>query len=198
MSWDERFSTPDYLFGTEPAEFLPRVIGLVPESAQLLFLADGEGRNSAWAAGQGYRVAAMEQSPVALTKARALDRQRGVQVERRQADILDWDWSEQFDAIIGIFIQFSPPDERHLIHQGIRRAVRPGGLVLLHGYAPRQVDYGTGGPPCAENMYELDDLRADFAGWKVLRAIDYDAVIAEGAGHDGRSALVDFIALNPG
>lgn len=196
--WDERYAAEGYLFGTEPAAFLPREAGVLPQGARVLCLADGEGRNSVWLAGQGHRVTAMEQSPVALEKARALADARGVTVAFRQSGIEGWDWAQPFDAVVGIFIQFAPPPLRARIHQGIARAVMPGGLVLLHGYAPRQVGYGTGGPSNPENMYRLEDLRTDFAGWQVMRAEDYDTEISEGRGHSGRSALVDFIARKPG
>lgn len=196
--WDERFGAPGYLFGKDPAGFVRRQAGLLPPGARVLSLGDGEGRNSVFLAGQGFAVTAMDASPVALEKARALAAERGVQVETCLSDIADWDWSRPFDAVLGVFIQFAPPPRRAQIHAGIRQAVRPGGLVLLHGYAPRQVGYGTGGPPSAANMYELADLGADFPGWEVLVAADRDEEIQEGRAHCGLSALVDFIARKPG
>lgn len=195
--WDQRFAGKDYLFGTEPAAFLTREAGVLPAASRLLCLADGEGRNSVWLAGLGHHVTAMEQSPVALAKARTLAAAKGVRVDFQQAGIEGWDWSQPFDAVIGVFIQFAPPLLRAAIHAGIARAVVPGGLVLLHGYAPRQIANGTGGPRAVENLYTLDLLRHDFAGWEVLRAADYDAVISEGSGHHGQSALIDFIARRP-
>lgn len=196
--WDQRFAGKDYLFGTEPAAFLTREAGVLPPASRLLCLADGEGRNSVYLAGLGHSVVAMEQSPVALEKARALAAARGVSVDFRQAGVEGWDWSEPFDAVLGIFIQFAPPPLRAEIHRGIAQAVRPGGLAILHGYAPRQIANGTGGPRAVENMYTLQGLAADFPGWDVLRAEDYDAVINEGSGHAGPSALIDFIARKPG
>lgn len=195
--WDERFAGKDYLFGTEPAAFLRREAGVLAPGSRVLCLADGEGRNSVWLAGQGHQVTAMEASPVALDKARALAATRGVEVAFRQAGIEGWDWSQPYDAVVGVFIQFAPPALRAQIHAGIARAVVPGGLVLLHGYAPRQIANGTGGPRAVENLYALDGLRADFPGWHVLRAEDYDAEIQEGRGHAGQSALIDFIARRP-
>lgn len=195
--WDKRYAEPGYLFGTEPAAFLAREAGVIAPGARVLCLADGEGRNSVYLAGLGLDVVAMEASGVALGKARALAEQRGVAVEFRQSGIEDWDWDQPFDAVVGVFIQFAPPAMRQAIHQGIARALVPGGLVLLHGYAPRQIGYGTGGPPMVENLYTLDGLRADFPGWQVLRAEDYDADLAEGTRHVGKSALIDFIARKP-
>lgn len=195
--WDERYAGKDYLFGTAPAAFVADQGGVLPPGSRILSLADGEGRNSVHLAGLGHQVTAMEQSPVALQKARALAAARGTSVDFRQAGVESWDWSQPFDAVLGVFIQFAGPALRATIHAGIARAVVPGGLVMLHGYAPRQIANGTGGPRAVENLYTLDGLRADFPGWQILRAADYDAVIHEGTGHSGPSALVDFIARKP-
>ncbi len=49
--------------------------------------------------------------------------------------------------VVAIFIQFAPPADRAMIFAGMKRTLKPGGMLLLHGYRPEQVDYGTGGPP---------------------------------------------------
>lgn len=198
MTWDARYDRPDYLFGTEPAAFLRRTASRVPPASRVLAVADGEGRNSVFLAARGHHVTAMDASGVALAKARRLAEARGVTVDFRAANILEWDWTaEPFDALAAIFIQFLGPDERARVFAGFAQALRPGGLLLLHGYAPRQVDYATGGPPHRENMYTLPLLLESFAGWDILEASDYDAEIAEGVGHHGLSGLIDFVARKP-
>jgi SAM-dependent methyltransferase len=198
MTWDARYDRPDYLFGTEPAAFVRRVAPLIPPTSRILAVADGEGRNSVHLAALGHDVLAMDGSTVALAKARRLAAENGVAVDFRQADILTWDWrAEPFDALLAVFIQFLGPAERARVFAGFRAALRPGGLLLLHGYAPRQVDYGTGGPPHRENMYTLPLLEEAFAGFDILEARDYDAEITEGTGHRGLSGLVDLVARMP-
>jgi SAM-dependent methyltransferase len=195
--WDTRYATEDYLFGTEPAAFLTREAPRLPAASRVLCVADGEGRNSVHLAGLGHAVTAFDMSPNAVAKARRLAEARGVAADFRVASLGDWDWSRTWDAVVAIFIQFLGPEARTDAFARIAGAVRPGGLLLLHGYAPRQVEYGTGGPPDAENMYTLDLLRDAFAGWEELHAADYDAVIEEGRGHAGRSRLIDFVARRP-
>lgn len=197
-SWDARFDRPEYLFGTRPAQFVTAQAHHLPPAARVLCVADGEGRNSVWLAGQGHAVTAFDGSAVAVEKARALARAEAVEIAFNVAMTDDWDWSQGFDAVVGVFIQFLGPPARDAMLADMARAVRPGGLMLLHGYAPRQVDYGTGGPPCRDNMYTEDQMRAAFAGWDILRLADYDAEVAEGIAHAGRSALVDLVARKPG
>lgn len=197
--WDDRYSAPGFLFGTEPADFVRRQAWRITPGDRVLAVADGEGRNSVFVAGLGAAVTAMDASPVALAKARALATERGVQVDYRQADIESWAWEDTtVDAVLAVFIQFAPPGQRSRIFTGMARSLRPGGLLLLHGYAPRQVGYGTGGPPNAENMYTVPLLAEAFAGFEILESRDYDAEVSEGRGHSGLSALVDFVARKPG
>ena len=196
--WDNRYDRPDYLFGTEPAAFLTRHARFLPPKSRILCVADGEGRNSVYLAGLGHDVTSFDQSGVALAKARRLAQDKAVTVTFAQSGIEEWDWSQHYDAVLGVFIQFIGPEGRGQLFADIARAIRPGGVLLLHGYAPRQVGYGTGGPSAVANMYTLDLLRDSFAGWDVLHAADYDAEISEGAGHSGRSGLIDFVARKPG
>lgn len=70
--------------------------------------------------------------------------------------------------------------------------------MLLHGYVPRQIEYGTGGPPTADNMYTVDMLAGAFAGFEIPRLEENDAEIVEGSGHSGRSALIVLVARKSG
>jgi len=63
-------------------------------------------------------------------------------------------------VVVAIFIQFAGPGLRARIFAGIKRALRPGGLLLLQGYRPKQLEYRTGGPPLVENLYTEELLRA--------------------------------------
>ena len=79
----------------------------------------------------------------------------------------------------------------------IREALRPGGLLLLQGYGPRQLEYRTGGPPILENLYTAAMLQAAFASMEILELREHEEVIEEGTGHRGLSALVDLVARKP-
>lgn len=196
--WDERFSGEDYLFGTEPNVFLAAQAHLLRPGQKVLAVADGEGRNGVWLAEQGLDVLSFDFSTVGVGKARQLAERRGVALTTKLADIAGWDWEpDRFDAVVAIFIQFAGPDLRDAIFRGIRQTLVPGGLLLLHGYRPEQLRYGTGGPPCAENMYTADLLRSAFAGFEILRLAEHDSVTSEGKGHAGMSALIDLVARKP-
>ena len=192
--WEKRFSVPDYVFGTAPNAFLASQAAMLPKSGTALAVADGEGRNGVWLAEHGLDVLSIEWSPTALAKARTLAAQRGVALRTAQVDIVQWEWpAAEFDVVAAIFIQFLTPDERHQVFAGMRKALRPGGLLLIEGYRPEQLNYKTGGPSQVENLYTRALLEAEFGGLSELRIAEHDSLTSEGTGHVGMAALIDLV-----
>ncbi len=196
--WNTRYSTDEYVFGTAPNVFLASQAQALKPGQRALAIADGEGRNGVWLAQQGLRVHAIDFSPAALAKAAKLAAERGVTLELEQADVLAWAWPEAaYDVVVAIFIQFVPPPERDIIIEGIRRTLKPGGTLILQGYTPKQIEYGTGGPSNPANLYVEADLRRWFGDWTIAHLAEHESHISEGAHHHGRSALIDMVAIKP-
>lgn len=196
--WDQRYATDEYIYGTAPSMFLERSADLLTSGQEALAVADGEGRNSVFMAQKGLRVTAMDNSTVGMEKARRLADAKGVQLDFRLADLKTWEWTaDTYDVVAAIFIQFADPAFRAEIFDGIERTLKPGGLLLLHGYTPNQIGFGTGGPSKAENLYSKDFLAKRFGGWDIVRLDEYEAELHEGTGHSGPSALIDLIARKP-
>ena len=196
--WDERYAKPGFLFGEAPNAFLKTQLPSLKPGMAALAIADGEGRNGVWLAEQGLYVHAVDASKVALGKSRQLAAQRGVSLQWEEVDLQTWAWPQAaYDIVVAIFTQFVGPEGRARQFAGIRQALKPGGLLIMQGYTPRQLEYGTGGPPHAENMYTEALLRATFGDWEILHLREHDDHIEEGAGHSGMSALIDLVARKP-
>jgi SAM-dependent methyltransferase len=196
--WDERYAREDYLFGEEPNAFLRNCRDVVRQHKRALAIADGEGRNGVWLAAQGLDVLSFDASPVAIGKASRLAAKRGVALRTRVTDIAGFDWSaERFDLVVAIFIQFAAPPLRDSIFAGIREVLEPGGRLILEGYRPEQIAYGTGGPSQPEHLYDRDMLARAFSDFEIEHLQERDVVIEEGSGHSGMSAVIDLIARKP-
>lgn len=196
--WNERFGGAEYFYGTEPNAFLASQAHLLRAGQSVLSVADGEGRNGVWLAEQGLDVLAIDFSEKALEKSRRLAASRGVSLQTELVDVHTWDWGEnRFDVIVAIFIQFASSEERPALHLAIQQALKPGGLLLLQGYTPKQLEYRTGGPSNIDNLYTAEDLRRDFGALEILQLREHDSEISEGPGHSGMSALVDLVARKP-
>lgn len=196
--WNQRFAEESYFFGTAPNAFLVAQKHRLEAGMSALVVADGEGRNGVWLAQQGLAVTTFDFSEVAVEKAGRLAARAGVALERRICDVSEWDWGARaYDVVVAIFIQFATPPLRERIFRGVQRALRPGGLLLLQGYTPKQVEYGTGGPPHAENMYTAQLLREAFTALEILHLEEHEEMVSEGPGHHGRSALIDLVGCRP-
>ena len=192
--WEARFAGPEYHFGTEPNAFLKSKADLLKPGQKALSIADGEGRNGVFLAEQGLDVLAMDFSPTALAKSQALARQRGVTIRTEQADLDTWRWpAGAFDVVVAIFFQFCAPPLRTRVFDSIKRALKPGGLLLMEGYTPKQREYKTGGPSEVENLYTRKLLEQSFADFSSVEIGEYDSEIHEGPGHGGMSALIDLV-----
>lgn len=196
--WEARYAAPEYAFGKEPNYFLASCKALLPRSGRALAVADGEGRNGVWLAEQGLDVVSVDFSPSAQAKARALAAERGVNVDFRQADVHRWDYPQAaFDVVVEIFTQFSPPVDRALKWAGMRRALKPGGLLIVHGYTPKQLEYGTGGPKELENLYTRALLEQTFGDFRDVKISEDEREIYEGASHGGMSAMIGLTGRKP-
>jgi SAM-dependent methyltransferase len=193
--WESRYRTPDYAFGREPNYFLAACKALLPRSGKALAVADGEGRNGVWLAEQGLDVLSIDFSPSAQRKARTLAHERGVEIAFVQADVHTWSYPEAaFDVVVEIFTQFSSPTERAQKWAGMRRALKPGGLLIIQGYTPRQLQYGTGGPKQVENLYTRAMLEDAFRGFRDMTIAEEEREMHEGTSHAGMSAVISLTA----
>ncbi len=197
-SWNQRFEGEDYIFGTEPNAWLREHAGVWQPGQRVLCVADGEGRNSVWLAGRDLVVDAFDVASVGVAKARRLAAEKGVSVNFSLSDCDAYPWpQEAYDGVAAIFVQFADPAMRARMFANIGRCLKPGGVLVLQGYTPKQLEYKTGGPPLLDNLYTEAMLREAFSaatGFELLQLRDYEAELSEGNHHLGRSALIGLVA----
>lgn len=196
--WQTRYATPEYAFGKNPNYFLESCKRLLPRSGRALAVADGEGRNGVWLAEQGLEVVSIDFSPAAQRKAKALAAERDVKVTFELVDVHNWNYpSAAFDVVAEIFTQFSNPADRARKWAGMLKALKPGGLLIVQGYTPKQLEYGTGGPKEIENLYTRAMLEQEFGGLCELSLVEEERDIHEGTSHGGMSAVINLTARKP-
>jgi cyclopropane fatty-acyl-phospholipid synthase-like methyltransferase len=197
-TWDTRFSSDEYIFGTEPNVWLAQHADLLKPGMRVLAVADGEGRNSVWLAKQGLHVDAFDISPVGIGKARKLAEQQGVDINFSIHSVEDYPWTTgTYDAVVAIFIQFADPETRATLFKRMKSALKPDGVILLQGYTSKQLDYKTGGPPNLSHLYTEDLLRDAFGDLDILELTAYEQVLTEGTQHHGQSALIGMVSRKP-
>jgi len=196
--WNQRFAADGYLFGTEPNGWLVEHADRWSAGQRVLAVADGEGRNGVYLAARGLQVDAFDLSPVGVDKARQLAAERGVAMQTRVASVDSFEWPRaHYDGVVAVFVQFADPAMRARLFQRMKDTLKPGGWLLLQGYTPRQLEYRTGGPGVASHLYTSELLREAFSDLEIVELREYEAELAEGRGHHGRSALIGLLARRP-
>lgn len=194
-SWDEKYGAPGHYYGTEPNDFLRERGAAIPAGGTVLCLAEGEGRNAVFLAQQGFRVVAVDQSPVGLRKAEILAAGRGVSIKTVVADLADYRIApDHWDGIVSIWCHLPQP-LRAAVHRQVVAGLKTGGAFLLEAYTPAQLGYGTGGPKSADLLPTLAELRTELAGLDLVHAAESEREVHEGQGHFGLSAVVDIVAV---
>jgi len=124
--------------------------------------------------------------------------ERHVKVAFELVDVHNWNYPEaEFDVVVEIFTQFSSPAERALKWSGMKRSLKSGGLLIIQGYTPKQLEYGTGGPKQIENLYTRAILERAFPEFRVLSIVEEECEIHEGTSHGGMSAVINLTATKP-
>ena len=192
--WDERYDQDEFLFGTEPNDFLREQAHRIPAGGKVLCLGDGEGRNGVWLAEQGYQVTSVDLSQVGLDKTRRFAKKRGVSIETVYADLAEWSIEPQaWDGIVSIFCHMMP-DERKRMHPRIVKGLKPGGVFLLEAYTPDQIEKGTGGPSNPDLLVTAEDIIPEIDGLEVQLAHNIERDVIEGTSHTGRASVTQIIA----
>ena len=182
MSWDERYSTAEYVYGTEPNGFLVEHAGLL--RGPVLSLAEGEGRNGVFLAGQGLTVHGVDSSAVGLAKAQALAAARGVSLHVEQADLAEFvPACAAYGAVVSIFAHV-PGAVRTRLYPLLVDCLQPGGLLLLEAYSLAQ-------------LMSVDAIRCGFAGLEPVLLQELTREVHEGRLHTGLASVVQFIGRKP-
>ncbi len=194
--WDQRYDTPEFVYGEKPNLFLAQNVQRLT-SGSVLCLADGEGRNGVFLARNGFSVTAVDSSAVGLQKAESLAKKHGTELKTIVADLADYPIPHNsFDSVISIFCHI-PPAIRKVVHKQVVKGLKPGGTLLLEAYTPKQLEYKTGGPPSIELMMTLDTLTSELEGLVFLQAQELEREVVEGTLHNGIGAVVQIIAQKP-
>ncbi|MEX2621816.1 MAG: class I SAM-dependent methyltransferase [Egibacteraceae bacterium] len=185
--WDARYRDAELLWTAEPNRFVAAELdGIAPGRA--LDVAAGEGRNAVWLAERGWTVTAVDFSPVALDKGRALARARGVEVHWLVEDVTVWQPAPAaFDAVVVAYLHL-PATPLARAMRAAAGAVAPGGLLVAVGHDRDNAGHGYGGPPDPSILWDAGTLVQWLPGLVVERA---DQVTREVDTEEGARTAID-------
>jgi SAM-dependent methyltransferase len=187
--WNDRYAETAYAYGTEPNAFLAEIMTAL-QPGTCLFPCEGEGRNAVFAATKEWKVDAFDQSEKGLEKCLALANQYGVEVNYQLADAVDFDYgAEKYDMIALVFAHFNP-ETRQTVHQKCFDALKPGGVIIIEAFNPKQLEFSSGGPKEEANLYTEAMLKNDFQHAGHITFATTTCRLNEGKYHEGFAAVI--------
>jgi 2-polyprenyl-3-methyl-5-hydroxy-6-metoxy-1,4-benzoquinol methylase len=190
--WDQRFSrSADYLYGETPNAWIASALPKLPVGAQVLALADGEGRNAVWLAEQGYAVLNCDYSQIGLAKTQQLAAQRGVVVATQHTDLTACTLPEaQFDAVVASFFHL-PHVQQAQVWENVIKAIKPSGYLVVQVFSREQLPLNSGGPKDESLLYQLSDWQHFLRDMHVEILEATEVVLDEGELHQGVAKVIN-------
>ena len=192
---DERYAPDEYYYGKEPNDFFKFCIDSNP-AGKILLPGDGEGRNSVYAASKGWEVYAFDQSKEGRKKAMQLAEGKGVDIHYDVSDLDDYEFEENsYDMIALIYVHLYP-GQRIINHKRFIEALRPGGKMIMEVFSRKQLGNTSGGPKEPDLLYEVEDLKVDFALLDITRAEELSVIKdKQSVNHEGKAEIIRFIGV---
>ncbi|SMG39999.1 Methyltransferase domain-containing protein [Marivirga sericea] len=195
--WNERYAKQEFIYGTEPNEFLREELENLP-IGKIILPCDGEGRNAVFAAKLGWEVNAFDFSPSAKVKANKLAQKEAVRPNFEIADIHEKDYKENSADVVALIYAHFPEALRKIAHQKAVKWLKPGGKLILEAFNPKQMENTSGGPKNIEMLYTEEMLREDFKELKIENLESLEINLSEGAFHKGKAEVIRLIATKIG
>ncbi|MFH1197699.1 MAG: class I SAM-dependent methyltransferase [bacterium] len=194
--WNRRYSSQEYIYGTEPNEFFKQEIEkLFP--GIILLPGEGEGRNAVYAAVKGWVVDAFDQSEEGKRKALLLAAEKNVDINYVIAGYEDLEFAgNKYDAIGIIFIHVNEEMKTQLAAKTIS-ALKPGGKLIMEVFEKEQLGKPSGGPKEQELLYSLEDVVNMFNELEFEKFTKESVQLDEGNYHKGEASVIRFVGIKP-
>ena len=195
--WDERYRSAEFAYGKAANAYLQQQLAQY-KAGSILFPADGEGRNSVYAACQGWDVAAFDLSIEGQKKALAWAEQNKVVIDYTLRTLGDQPYpSASFDAIALIYAHF-PANIKSDYHQRLLDYLKPGGIVLFEAFSKNHLNYqaknpSVGGPKDIDMLFSIAAIESDFKALDFIELKEEVIELSEGPFHQGTGSVIRFV-----
>jgi 2-polyprenyl-3-methyl-5-hydroxy-6-metoxy-1,4-benzoquinol methylase len=195
--WNERFGGEEFAYGEEPNNYLKEQLQKL-SPGNILFPAEGEGRNAVFAARLGWTVSAFDISVEGKKKALKLAEANGLKLDYQLGELETLNYKpEQFDAIALIYAHF-PADIKSSYHKTLDKYLRKGGLIILEAFSKKHVDYikmneSVGGPKDIDMLFSTEEIKSDFLNYEIIEMSEMEIELKEGLFHNGTGSVIRFL-----
>lgn len=193
--WNERYKEEGFAYGIAPNDFFKNNIAFLDDKSKVLFPAEGEGRNAAFAAQNGFEVYAFDYSESAKNKALVFAEKNNVKINYSVFDVLQCNYQENsFDALVLIFAHF-PKAIRSEAHKRLLIFLKPGGKIIFEAYSKEQLGNTSGGPKNVDMLFSEEEIKEEFPNIVFEQFEKKTIHLNEGKYHQGEASVIRFLAV---
>jgi 2-polyprenyl-3-methyl-5-hydroxy-6-metoxy-1,4-benzoquinol methylase len=195
--WNERYNKTAFAYGEAPNAFLSDTLLTLP-TGKILFPADGEGRNSVFAAKNGFNVESFDISEAGKEKALTLAVKNGVSLNYQVGELADMNYAtDSFDYLALIYAHF-PATIKSAYHKQLATYLKTGGIVIFEAFSKNHLAYQqkyptVGGPQDLAMLFSMEEIKADFSDFEIIKLEETEVALSEGIYHQGIGSVIRFI-----
>lgn len=191
-SWDKRYSEEQFAYGVKPNEFFKSEIEKL-NPGKALFLGEGEGRNSVYAATLGWKVDAVDFSTSAKEKALRLAEENKVKINYTVTDLENYQFlKSKYDVVVMIFLHL-PKELNIKIFSNAISALKSGGKLLIETFSKNQINNSSGGPKDPKLLFSEEKLSRFTQGLNKILFESKTIILDEGIYHKGKADVIRFV-----
>lgn len=162
-SWTDRHAAAAMAWDITPNQFVVAACRKLP-AGRALDLGAGEGSNSVWLAGRGWRVTAIDTDTIQVGRIQSHSALLGRPVDAVVGDAVSYrPPAAAFDLILLSYLQLPDHQLRQVLGH-VAPALAPGGRILIVGHDSSNLDGGWGGPQDPDLLTTAEHLSALLAG----------------------------------
>lgn len=168
--YEKFYRSDEYYWGTEPADFLDRLIALKPPrpGMKILDIGCGEGKDAVYMAKKGYTVTAFDLTESGIVKTKRLAEENRVRIKAYVDDINTFETDERFDIIYSSgTLQYLQKDAIRPFFEKITKMTNPHGLNYFNVFVDKPFIAPAPDWDKEETLWKTGDLFSWYAEWKI-------------------------------
>jgi SAM-dependent methyltransferase len=190
--WERRYQdSEEPVYGRKPSPFLVRSLPLLPSVGRCLDLGGGQGRNALFLARRGWDVILVDVAVAGVARARAGARAEMVHLSAAVADLNEGALAvpeQGFDLVLMINYH------EHATVAAAGKWLRPGGALIVEGFAQEQLGRTSGGPQDPGLLWRPNEMLSLAGGLRVVWYEDRLTSDDDNPRHRGPKWVVRLIA----
>ena len=193
--WNVRYSGEEYIYGKEVNQYLAEKISKLSKG-KILLPADGEGRNSIYAAKLGWETYAFDMSDEGKIKAEKLALENKVNINYKVSYAQEVEYEKDyFDLLVLVYAHF-PADIKFTCNKKFADCVKIDGHIIFEAFSKKQLDYqqeyNSGGPNDVNMLYSTEEIKENFPNFEIIELKEEEINLKEGRFHDGLGSVIRF------